>query len=100
MRGVTLVELIVALALLGVILGVSGVALASLREPSTAEATRQLAAARADAIRKGRPVFVTVPSPDTGQNHAPRTTHLLFLPDGRALGPDLDPLTGAPRASR
>lgn len=82
-RGVTLVELLVVLALLGLVLGVSGLALASLREPRESEELSELRRARAEAIRSG----------------APRTAHgALFLPDGRAVGPNVDPLTGAPRA--
>ena len=86
-RGVTLVELLVALALLGLVLGVSGLALASLHEPSESASTRELRRGRAEAIRTGAPVR-------TVSDHAPRTTHL-FLPDGRAVGQDVDLLTGA-----
>jgi prepilin-type N-terminal cleavage/methylation domain-containing protein len=82
-RGVTLVELLVVLALLGLVLGVSGLALASLREPRESDELRELRRARAEAIRSGEPV------------HAGR---VLFLPDGRAIGPNVDALTGAPRA--
>jgi prepilin-type N-terminal cleavage/methylation domain-containing protein len=82
-RGVTLVELLVVLAVLGLVLGISGVALASLREPSEASELRGLERARAEAIRTGAPVL---------------TAHVLFLPDGRAVGAGVDPLTGAPRA--
>lgn len=78
--GVTLVELIVVLALLGLVLGVSGLALASLREPSEAVDISAMRRARAQAVETG----------------APRTAHgVLFLPDGRAVGPHVDPLTGA-----
>ncbi len=81
--GVTLVELLVVLAVLGLVLGVSGLALAGLREPRESDELRDLRQARAEAIRSG----------------APRTAHgALFLPDGRAIGPNVDPLTGAPRA--
>jgi len=99
-RGFTLLEVVVALALFGLVLGVSGLALASLREPSAAALSRQLIAARDSAIRSGDRVSVTVSLPDTGEYHAPRTTHLLFLPDGRAVGTDVDPLTGAPIGAR
>jgi len=81
--GVTLVELLVVLVLLGLVLGVSGLALASLREPRESDELRELRQARTEAIRSG----------------APRTAHgALFLPDGRAIGPSVDPLTGAPSA--
>ena len=79
-RGVTLVELLVALALLGLVLGVSGLALASLREPPEAVDIGAMRHARAQAIETG----------------APRLAHgVLFLPDGRAVGARVDPLTGA-----
>jgi prepilin-type N-terminal cleavage/methylation domain-containing protein len=82
-RGVTLVELLVVLALLGLILGISGLALATLHEPAESAEVRDFARARTDAIQSG----------------APRTAHgVVFLPDGRAIGPNVDPLTGAPSA--
>lgn len=89
-RGLTLVELLVVLALLGLILGVSGLSLASLKEPTEAWDTRELRRARAEAIRTGVPVPA-----DTSTS---RLLPALFLPDGRAIGANVDPLTGAPRA--
>jgi len=81
--GVTLVELLVVLALLGLVLGMSGLALASLREPRESGDLRELQRARAEAVQSG----------------APRAAHgVLFLPDGRAIGPNVDPLTGSPHA--
>lgn len=85
MRGVTLVELMVALAVLALVLGMTGVGLASLRPPAGAEAHRAFERARADAIRSGTPVRV---EPESG-------AVVLFLPDGRAVGGGVDPLTGA-----
>jgi prepilin-type N-terminal cleavage/methylation domain-containing protein len=79
-RGVTLVELLVVLALLGLVLGMSGLAFASLRERPESDELRELRRARAEAIRSGAPV---------------RAASVLFLPDGRAVGPGVDPLTGA-----
>jgi prepilin-type N-terminal cleavage/methylation domain-containing protein len=90
--GFTLLEVMVVLAILGVTLGVSGLAFASLKTPRESERRHDLRRARSEAIETGRPVF-------TGGNHAPRTTHVLFLPDGRAIGASADPLTGAPRDS-
>jgi prepilin-type N-terminal cleavage/methylation domain-containing protein len=98
--GFTLLEVVVALALFGLILGVSGLSLASLREPRGADAIQQLVAARDSAIRTGRPVSVTVTNPDTGVNRAPCTAQLLFLPDGRGMGAGVDQLTGAPLGTR
>ena len=81
--GVTLVELLVVLAVVGATLGVTGLALGSLRMPREPELISELRKARAEAIRTG----------------VPRTIdHARFLPDGRAIGPGLDPLTGAPSA--
>jgi Tfp pilus assembly protein FimT len=87
--GATLVELIVVVLILGLVFGVSGLAFLSLRAPRESEVTRELRRARSEAIRTGRPTT-------TGVHHTPRTTHVLFLPDGRAIGDGVDPLTGAP----
>jgi prepilin-type N-terminal cleavage/methylation domain-containing protein len=88
-RGVTLLELLVALAVLSMLFGLSSVAVGSLSAPPTAARVRQLAAARASAIRSGVPVSVIVDS-----------EVYRFLPDGRGSGRGVDPLTGAPDASR
>lgn len=81
--GFTLVELLVVLAILGVIAGVTGLTLSSLERPRESELTIDLKRARADAIRSG----------------AARTAHgVRFLPDGRAIGPHVDPLSGEPDA--
>jgi prepilin-type N-terminal cleavage/methylation domain-containing protein len=98
MKGVTLVELIVALALLGLVLGISGLALRSLRPPPASGAIRQLEAARAEALRTGRPVVVHVD-----------TIAVRFAPDGsssggtivvQGLATTVDPLTGGVHAAR
>lgn len=78
-----MLELLVVLTIVGLILGVSGLALGSLKTPVEFEQLRDLKKARADAIESG----------------APRTAHgVLFLPDGRAIGAGVDPFTGAPVA--
>ncbi len=83
MRGVTLLELLVVLTVLGVVLGVTGLAIASLQAPRESEEILALTRARAEAIHSG----------------ARRTAHgVLFFPDGRAIGPKVDPLTGVPNA--
>ncbi len=83
MRGVTLLELLVVLTVLGVVLGVTGLAIGSLQAPREFEEIRALRRARAEAIRSG----------------AQRTANgVLFLPDGRAIGPNVDPFTGSPNA--
>jgi hypothetical protein len=79
----------VVLTLLGLIAGMSGLAFFGLRSPRQSERVRDLWRARSQAIQTGRLVF-------TGDNSASRTAHVLFLPDGRGLGPGVDPLTGAP----
>jgi len=89
--GYTIIELIVVLAILGLVLGISGLALASLKAPRESERVRALREARTEAIRAGKPVR-------TVMYHSPPTT-VLFLPDGRAIGPGVDPLTGVPRDS-
>lgn len=85
--GFTLLEVIVVLAIMGVTLGLGGLALASLKPPRESELSRELRRARSEAIRGGRPVRTVV-------NRTARPVHVLFLPDGRALGPGVDPLTG------
>lgn len=81
--GFTLIEVVVSLAVLALILGVTVVGLASLRQPAASRTARQITAARDSAVRSGMVVV------------APQ---ILFLPDGRAIGPGVEPLTGAPRA--
>ena len=83
MRGVTLLELLVVLTTLGLLLAVSGLSIASLRIPRESERLLELRHARSEAIQSG----------------VPHTAHgVRFLPDGRAIGPSADPLTGAPDA--
>jgi type II secretory pathway pseudopilin PulG len=89
MAGVTLVELLAVLLMLGLLLGVSGMALGSLSTPKESKRVRDLERARATAIRTGIASSVTLDS-----------AIVRFLPDGRALGPGVDPLTGSPDAAR
>jgi len=82
-RGVTLLELLVVLTVLGVVLGVTGLAIRSLQAPRESEEISALRKARAEAIHAG----------------AQRAAQgVRFLPDGRAIGPNVDPLTGIPDA--
>ena len=90
-EGFTLLEVIVVLAVMGLALGISGLALATLKAPRESERIRELREARAEAIHTGRPVRAVF-------DHSPLPAPL-FLPDGRAIGPGVDPLTGAPRDS-
>jgi prepilin-type N-terminal cleavage/methylation domain-containing protein len=87
--GFTVVEVIVVVAIFGFIAGMSGLAFVTLRAPRQSELVHELRRARAEAIQTGRPVV-------SGNHRAPRTAHVLFLPDGRALGPGVDPFTGVP----
>ena len=82
-HGVTLLELLVVLTVLGVVLGMTGLAIASLKAPRESDEILALRRARAEAI----------------QLSAPRSVQgVRFLPDGRAIGPKIDPLTGNPDA--
>jgi len=81
--GVTLLEMLVVLTVLGIVLGVSGLAIESLRVPRESQEALDLRRARAEAIQSG----------------APRTAHgVRFLPDGRAIGLGVNALTGEPLA--
>ena len=91
-RGLTLIELTVALAVLGISLAVAGVAVRSLEPPRVAHAIQALAAARERAVREGRAVVVAVAG-----------VSLRFDADGSARGRVVrvegltmvvDPLTG------
>jgi len=88
-RGFTLVEVIVVVAILGLIAGMSGLGFVGLRSPRESERVRDLWRARAEAIQTGRPMIAE-------DNRGLRTAHVLFLPDGRAIGVGVDPITGAP----
>jgi prepilin-type N-terminal cleavage/methylation domain-containing protein len=89
-RGMTLIELLVTLAVMGVLAGTAAFAF----RPSALPAVDPLADGRTAAIREGRPRVVI--SRDT-TSLPRRITRVLFLPDGRALGPGRDPLTGLAR---
>jgi len=89
LAGVTLLELLVVLVVLGVLLSVSGLAVATLATPGTPRSVRDLQAARATAIRTGTPVSLRLDS-----------STVRFFPDGRAIGPGVDPLTGDVDAAR
>jgi prepilin-type N-terminal cleavage/methylation domain-containing protein len=90
-QGTTLVELIAALAVLGLLVGMGAATLGGWRRTDTDKTAEILAAARARAIRTGTRVRIDRPGGES----------VLLLPDGRAVGGGLDPLTGtAPDASR
>lgn len=85
--GMTLVEMLVVLTILGVL---AAVVAPSFAERSGGAATRResLDQARDSALAAGTAVEVPVGS-----------SVVRFLPDGRALGAGVDPLTGAPIAA-
>jgi prepilin-type N-terminal cleavage/methylation domain-containing protein len=97
-RAFTLVELIVVLAVMGLTLALTGLALRSPRTTRETDVHGELVRARARAIRTARPVRLRSPS-DSGPNRSPLPA-LLFLPDGRVVGPGVDPLTGRPDGAR
>lgn len=95
MRGTTLLELVVALAILGTALGVVGLGVRAVTPPAEAEVLGALRAVRERAIQTGAPVTFT------GSGSAVR-----FAPDGSATGGPVladsatyvvDPLTGMAR---
>ena len=90
MRGATLVELMLVLLILGLITGISSLAMGSLKSPTVSEHARTLSQARAAAIRSGKAVSVSGEGGDV----------VRFLPDGRAAGRGVDPLTGELDAKR
>ncbi len=94
--GATLAELLVALLLLGLLTTLATGSLAALRPPPGAARLRALEAARAEAIRGGVPLErrLALPGPDA------TPVRLRFLPDGRVLGPGVDPWTGGLAPSR
>lgn len=97
-RGVTLLELMVALALLALLLGVSGLAFRVLDPPAASLALRQLAATRDSAIATGQTRIWIGDS-----------TTVRVEPDGSSSGGSvtidgisyaIDPVTGAIRERR
>ena len=96
--GSTLLELIVALAILGVAVGLAGLAMrAEARPDPEAERSAVIARARREALESRRPVALTLTLPDG------RALQARALPDGRVLadsGLAIDPLSGRPDAPR
>ena len=93
LRGVTLVELIVVLAILGILAGVTGLALGAAKPvPSASTEVAAAASARRQALERGEAVTVTLHSGGVART-------LTALPDGSVIGdPDLpiERLTGRP----
>lgn len=91
--GVTLIELIVVIAILGCIAGLSGVALRNAERDVVPSAAQRIATARHQAIASGKPVRVLLADGGTSRI-------ALALPDGRVLADSaltIDVVTGAPR---
>jgi prepilin-type N-terminal cleavage/methylation domain-containing protein len=85
-RGVTLVELLVVLALIGLLLGLSALVVGRPRSAGIVGGrAEKIVQGRAQAIRIGKAVRIR------GDSGAP----VLLLPDGRVVGAGLDPLSGA-----
>lgn len=93
--GFTLVEMVVAIAVLGILAGVAAVALHVSAEPDARERrSAQIAAMRREAVETRRPVTFTVEVEGGG------VAELRALPDGRVEGDSaarVDPLSGRPR---
>lgn len=94
---VTLVELLIVLAVLGVTAGVVGLTLRTVRPIGAVDPVRVvIAAARDSAIRTGHPVNTTVVE-------RAAILPVTAYPDGRVSADPsvrVDPLTGAPSATR
>lgn len=86
MRGVTLIELLVSLAIIGLAAGVTALAVGGLHSTPDSRRVEALGRARALVIRSGRASSISDSSGRT----------IRFLPDGRGIGPGIDPLTGEP----
>lgn len=97
-RAFTLIELLGALAILGLAASTAGLALPTLRPAPESVVLRSLAEARSAAVRSGEPVIWRQDS-----------VAVRFLPDGSSSGGRIavdsvallvDPLTGAARGAR
>lgn len=88
-------EMTVVLVITGVVLSVSVNALPSLRPDTRASVADRLAQARREAVATGRPVILTavVPSASSAGSSV-SSVDWRFLPDGRAVGPGVDPRNG------
>ncbi len=88
--GVTMIELLVVLTLLGIFATLSALAMGSLLRPRSTEF-----AIATDSLRRGA-IHNSVER--VMRDSAGRA--ILFLPDGRVIGAGFDALTGAARVSR
>jgi prepilin-type N-terminal cleavage/methylation domain-containing protein len=94
--GSTLIELVVVLAILGIVAGVVGLSFRGAGEHERDTPRARIAAARRQALEQRHAVTVTVTIAADGA-----TREMTAFPDGRVVGDTLlgiDPLTGRPRA--
>ncbi len=88
-RGFTLVEVIVVLTVLSIALSTAALSFPAARSGTAADSgAAVLEAARVRALQSGQAVQA-----------GSATDPVLFLPDGRVIGPGFDPLSGAPADS-
>jgi prepilin-type N-terminal cleavage/methylation domain-containing protein len=96
-RGVTLIELIVVIAILGVMAGVATLGLRTVRKTDQVDvATALISATRDSALRTGRPATTAIPAAALPSGIAVLVT---ALPDGRVIAPralGIDALSGRP----
>lgn len=96
-RGVTLVELLAALAILTIVAAISGAAFHAWATPKPPPVdAAAIAAARREALQSGRQVTVVV-------DDSLRPRSVLALPDGSVIGDSalgVDRLAGRPRDAR
>ncbi len=85
--GITLVELLVVLVIIGVLATTTGLAFSNARLDSKPSKQASLNALRARAILDECPVQLRHGDPTL-------QTAVLVLPDGRVIGDGIDPLTG------
>lgn len=95
--GFTLAEMLVVILILGLSAGVTVLSVAALKPPLQSDRARVVRNARAEAIQMGREVEVDADTSAAASDVGGEDGRGLirFLPDGRAIGPGVDPWTGA-----
>lgn len=89
-HAVTLVELLVAIAIIAVLAGIAAISAGPVKSSKTPTAAQEVAAARAAAVNSGRPVRTTIVL--NGRGHLVNA-----LPDGRVVAESalaIDHMTG------
>lgn len=89
--GVTLVEILIVILIVGLTAGLATLAMTALRPPAEDDLSNRVRATRARAIREGRSITVVI---DATSAEAPPAL-MRFRPDGSVLGAGLDPWTGS-----